>query len=224
MAGSFDSYAEFYETVRTNGHHASNDELHNVMEAMVGVEYGMQTGIWWGTAEYTRSEFVKISDGVRLGYAEHRPNWTAASVYRSPEGKVIGFGGTSERQAVETSYRFFSKDKDVYFDGYGPQREFIMTLPGGNGYQSGQTNAEGLVNITWGEDIQPVIEEGKYIIVNRNSGMVMEVTGGGSNNSDNVRQNNYTGGEYQHWNITPVGTRIVGDGRYYTMSEERPCG
>jgi hypothetical protein len=37
----------FYKTVRANGHHATGDELHNVMEAMVGVEYGMQTGIWW---------------------------------------------------------------------------------------------------------------------------------------------------------------------------------
>jgi hypothetical protein len=35
--------------VRASGHHATNDELHNVMEAMVGAEYGMQTGIWWYT-------------------------------------------------------------------------------------------------------------------------------------------------------------------------------
>jgi len=46
---------------------------------------------------------------------------------------------------------------DVYYDGYGPQREYTMVLPGGNGYQNGQTNAERVVNITTGEDIQPVI-------------------------------------------------------------------
>ena len=92
LAGSFDNYASFYQTVRANGDHATNDELHNVMEAMVGVEYGLQTGIWWGTAELARGEFVKASDGMRLGYTEHRPNWTAASVHRGPDGKVQAFG------------------------------------------------------------------------------------------------------------------------------------
>jgi hypothetical protein len=125
------------------------------MEAMVGVEYGLQTGIWWGTAELARGEFVKASDGMRLGYAEHRPNWTAASVYRGTDGKVQAFGGTSERQAATTTYRFVSKDRDVYYDGYGPQREYTMVMPGGTGYQTGQTNAERVVNITWGDDVQP---------------------------------------------------------------------
>mgnify|MGYP000650539910 CR=1 FL=1 len=95
---------------------------------MVGLEYGMQTGIWWGWAEYTRGEFCKASHGERLAYAEHRPNWTAASVYRAPDGKVQAFGGTSERQAVTTSYRFLSKERDVFFDGHGPQREYVMEL------------------------------------------------------------------------------------------------
>ena len=45
LAGTFDNYAAFYETVRANGDYATNDELHNVMEAIVGVEYGLQTGI-----------------------------------------------------------------------------------------------------------------------------------------------------------------------------------
>ena len=109
LAGSFDNFAQFFTTVREDGKHATGDEMHNVMEAMVGLEYGMQTGIWWGWAEYTRGEFCKASHGERLAYAEHRPNWTAASVYRAPDGKVQAFGGTSERQAVTTSYRFLSK-------------------------------------------------------------------------------------------------------------------
>jgi hypothetical protein len=217
LAGSFDNYANFFKTVRANGDHASNDELHNVMEAMVGVEYGMQTGIWWGTAELARGEFVKASDGKRLGYAEHRANWTAASVYRNPEGKVQAFGGTSERQAVTTTYRFFSKDRDVYYDGYGPQREYTMVLPGGTDYQVGQTNAERVVNITWGDDIQPAIS-GRYILVNRNSAKVMEVSGGSSTAGANIRQNSYTGATYQQWNVIPVDSRIGGDFSYYTLT------
>lgn len=217
LAGSFDSYANFFTTVRANGDHATNDELHNVMEAMVGVEYGMQTGIWWGTAEYARSEFVKTSDGKRLAYAEHRPNWTAASVYRSPEGKIQAFGGTSERQAVTTSYRFISQGKDLFFDGHGPQREYTMVLPGGTGYQQGQSNAEQVVNITWGDDIQPIIN-GRYTIVNRKSGKVMEVAGGSANAGANVRQYNSTGATYQQWDVKPVDPLIGGDFSYFSFT------
>ncbi|MFB6320593.1 RICIN domain-containing protein [Saccharicrinis sp. FJH54] len=217
LAGSFDSFAAFYQTVRANGDHATGDELHNVMEAMVGAEYGMQTGIWWGTAEYARGEFVKASDGKRLGYAEHRPNWTAASVYRGPAGKVQAFGGTSERQAVTTSYRFVSKDRDVYYNGYGPQREYVMELPGGTGYQQGQTNAENVVNITWGDDIQPVIE-GRYVLVNRNSGKVMEISGGSGSLGANIQQGTSNGSKYQQWDVKPVDTRIVGDFSYVEIA------
>ncbi|HEY6914832.1 MAG TPA: RICIN domain-containing protein, partial [Paludibacter sp.] len=198
LAGSFDNFANFYQTVRANGDHATGDELHNVMEAMVGVEYGLQTGIWWGTAELARGEFVKASDGMRLGYAEHRPNWTAASVYRGIDGKVQAFGGTSERQGVTTTYRFVSKDRDVYYDGYGPQREYTMVMPGGTGYQVGQTNAERVVNITWGADIQPVIN-GRYILVNRMSSKVLAVPLGSTTGGTALRQYSSTGATYQQW-------------------------
>ena len=41
LAGSFDGYANFVQTVRTDGKHASLDELHNIVEALVGYEYGI---------------------------------------------------------------------------------------------------------------------------------------------------------------------------------------
>ncbi len=217
LAGSFDNYAAFYQTVRANGHHATNDELHNVMEALVGLEYGLQTGVWWGTAEWTRSEFVRASHGARLGYAEHRPNWTAAAVYRSPEGKVQAFGGTSERQAVTTTYRFISLDHDVFFDGHGPQREYVMELPGGTGYQNGQTNAEGVVNITWGDDIPPAIN-GRYKIVNRKSRKVLEVPNGATEAGITVKQNTNSNKLYQQWKVEPVSNRIGGDFSYFTLT------
>lgn len=134
LAGSFDSYADFFSRVVSYGHRAVNDELHNLMEAVVGVEYGMETAIWWGTAELARGEFVRASDGRRLAYAEHRPNWTAAAVYRAPDGRIQAFGGASERQATTTTYRFVAKDRDVFFDGHGPMREYTMVIPGGTGY------------------------------------------------------------------------------------------
>ncbi len=217
LAGSFDSYAAFYQAVRKNGHVATNDELHNVMEAIVGAEYGMQTGIWWGTAEWTRSEFVRASKGTRLAYAEHRPNWTAAAVYRSPEGKVQAFAGTSERQAATTTYQFVSPERAVYFDGQGPLNDFVLELPGGTDYQTGQTNAEGMVQITWGDDIQPLVESGTYKLVNRTTKKVLTVNGGSMDAGAALCQNSYVGTDYQHWKVEPVGKRVGGDWCYYTL-------
>ena len=218
LAGSFNSFADFYQAVRANGQYATGDELHNVMEAMVGVEYGMQTGIWWGTAELARGEFVKANHGQRLAYAEHRPNWTAASVYRNPDGKIQAFGGTSERQAVATTYRFLSRERDVYYDGVGPQREYTLAMPGGNGYNNGQTNAERVLNVTWGEDIQPAIAAGQYLLVNRATGKVMQVDGGSLNNGANLQQATYAGATYQQFNVAPVSTRVGGDFSYFSIT------
>ncbi len=218
LAGSFNSFASFYQTVRADGKYATGDELHNVMEAMVGVEYGMQTGIWWGTAELARGEFVKANHGVRLAYAEHRPNWSAASVYRAPDGRVQAFGGTSERQAVTTTYRYLSRDRDVYYDGVGPQREYTLVMPGGTGYQQGQTNAERVLNVTWGEDIQPAIAAGQYVLVNRATGQVMQVDGGSTTNGANLQQGPYTGASYQQFNVAPVSSRVGGDFSYYSIT------
>ncbi len=218
LAGNFDNYASFFQNVVASGDHASNDELHNVMEAMVGVEYGMQTGIWWGTAERARGEFVKASDGMRLGYAEHRPNWTAASVYRAPDGKVQAFVGESERQALPTTYRFFSKDRDVFYDGHGPQRAFTVTTTGGPGYQTtAHRNAERVVNITWGDDVQPAIN-GRYIVVNRNSLRAMEVSGASADNGANIQQNVYFGLLNQQWDVIPVASTNGGDYSYFSVT------
>lgn len=214
LAGSFNNFAAFFTNVRNDGKHATDDEMHNVMEAMVGLEYGLQTGIWWGPAEYARGEFCKASHGERLGYAEHRDNWTAASVYRAPDGKVQAFGGTSERQAVTTTYKFVSEDRDVFFNGHGPQREYVMKLQGGTGYQQGQTNAENVVNITWGDDIQPVID-GTYMLVNKfQPTKVMDIV------SSNLQLNSYSASKKtQQWYVNPVDPLKNSDISYfYIMS------
>lgn len=221
LAGEFNGYADFYETVRKDGKMAMNDEMHNVMEAMVGLEYGLQTGIWWGSAEYARGEFCKISrGGERLAYAEHRPNWTAASVYRSKDGsKVQAFGGVSERQAKTTTYRFVSKEKDVFYDGYGPQREFYLEMPGGISYQDKeQQNAERVVNITWGEDIQPVID-GQYVLINRSTQRAVEITQGNTAEGTNVKTGKFDASKaYQRWYVRPVSSRIGGDFSYFCIT------
>ncbi len=174
LAGSFDTFAAFYQQVAADGKVGVGDELHNTMECMVGSEYGLTKGIWWGTCEHTRSQFMKASRGTRLAYAENRDKWTAAAVYRHADSykegcPVQGFVGTSERQAYTTTYRFAALDHDVFYNGQGPTREYVMTIPGGTGYQQGQVNAETMFNIQGGEDIMPVIptEEGTYYIIPR---------------------------------------------------------
>ncbi|HLP09110.1 MAG TPA: LamG-like jellyroll fold domain-containing protein [Opitutaceae bacterium] len=218
LAGSFDTYADFYTKVRANGDVATNDELHNVMEAMVGAQYGLNVGIWWGTAQRARGEFVKASDGRRLAYAENRPNWTAASVYRAPSGKVQAFVGESERQAKVTTFRFFSKDRPVFYDGHGPLRAFDVATTGAPGYQTpAHHNAERVVNVTWGEDVQPVID-GRYYLVNRASGQVMEVAGGSTDNGASIVQSAFSGADHQQWEIHPLPNTRGGDYSYFKFA------
>lgn len=220
LAGSFDTYANFFSTVRADGKHATADELHNVMEAMVGVEYGMQTGIWWGFDGRARGEFCRASNnGDRLAYAEDRTHWSSAAVYRNnQENKVQAFIGTSERQANNSSYRFISTDRDVYFGGYGPLREFVVDMPGGTGYQVGQTNAEYVVDVDWGEDVPPYIN-GNYVIQNAGTGnrvlsLPLATT---SEGSGIVQKKHIQKAVYQQWSVTPVDTRIGGDFSYYSI-------
>ncbi|MFG6428111.1 LamG-like jellyroll fold domain-containing protein [Lepagella muris] len=220
LAGDFDHYADFFATVRADGKYATADELHNVMEAMVGVEYGMQTGIWWGSAEQARGEFMKASAGERLGYAENRKAWSAASVYRAPSGRVQAFLGCSERQARPSTYKLVSRNGDVYVDGFGPVREYVASLPGdpNGGYQTDQQrNAETVLNITRGADIQPAID-GAYILVNAASHMVISGKDGNTNNANDIVQRSYTGGADQHWAFRHVPETQGGDFSYFFIT------
>lgn len=223
LAGSFDSYASFFQTVRNDGKVATADELHNVMEAMVGVEYGMQNGVWWGYDGLARGQFCRANSegGSRLAYAEDRASWTAASVYRQPEGAVNGFLGTSERQATTHTYDFLSLARDVYYDGHGPLRNYGVTMPGGTGYQTGQTNAERLVRITTGEDVQPYpVEKGTFVIMNKYSKRVLQVGASNAVAGVSVTQGVYNLAKplkTQQWQVDTVTSRIGGDFSYLTL-------
>lgn len=215
LAGSFDNYANFFTTVRNNGHYATADELHNVMEAMVGVEYGMQTGIWWGFDGRARGEYCKATFGKRLAYGEDRPHWTSASVYRMPDGRIQAFGGTSERQANNSSYRIVSQDKVAYFDGEGPMHEYIMELPGGTGYQVGQTSAERVLEIHTGEDVPLTPTKGTFTIMNKKSAKVLMPQNDTPSKGARLGQGTYLNKDYQQWKISAVSSRIGGDFSYF---------
>ena len=211
LAGSFDNFANFFQQLQKDGKVGYADEMHNVGEAMIGLEYGMTVGIWWGFDSRARGEFCDISrHGERLAYAEHRNNWTAGSVYRHDDGRVKAFFGSSERQALTTSYQVVSVDRDVYFDGHGPLREYSLTLKGGTGYQNGQTNVERVVDVTWGEDVQPAVIDGVYQVVNVSGGVLTYTASG-----NNILIRPYTADAKQKWEIHPATQRTGGDISFY---------
>ncbi len=202
LAGSFDTYANFFSTVKADGKVATGDELHNVGEAIVGANYGMENGIWWGFDAKARGQFcLDSNEGVRIGYGEDRPHWTSGAVYRNEKtGEMHGYLGSSERQANKSSYTFVSKGKDVFFRGYGPARTWTYDLPGGTGYQQGQINAELLFDITWGEDVAPMPEvNGTYQIMNASSKKLLTYMNG--NNVQSASRK--TSGTTQQWNVYP---------------------
>ena len=208
LAGSMDNYVAFYDRLQSDGKVGYNDEMHNVVEAMTGLEHGMSVGIWWGFDSRVRGEFCDISrNGVRLAYGEHRNNWTAASVYRHDDGRVKAFIGSSERQAYTTNYQLVSTEREVYYDGHGPSYEFFMQIPGGTGYQKGQTNAERVIDVTWGPDVAPSIINGKYKIYNAMTGGVITCPSNGTA----IAQARFTGADNQYWNVAPCQPTTGGD-------------
>ena len=216
LAGSFDNFAKFYQQLKSDGKTGYGDEMHNVGEAMVGLEYGMSVGIWWGFDSRARGEFCDISrHGERLAYGEQRANWTAASVYRHDDGRVKAFIGSSERQAATTTYQFVSTDRDLYFDTYGPQRSLRMEVPGGTAYQTGQTNAERVIDITWGEDVpHAAITDGTYRFVNKATGTYLNAT-----TSSVVMQQNFINSQTQQWKVKRIDPRIGGDYSFYDIEQ-----
>lgn len=219
LAGSFANYANFFRLVRNDGLHASADEMHNVGDALVALEYGLQTGVWWGFDSRARGQMCRATHGDRLAYAENRDAWTAAAVYRNLQDDVIEcFVGGSERQAANSSYTFVCADREVYFDGYGPTHEYRVAYPGGTGYQNGQTGAERVIDISYGPDVQPDTINGTYRLMNRSSRRVLslDVTNVKAVASGvNVCVKAPTPAAYNNWTVTPVSNRVGGDFGYF---------
>ena len=221
LAGSMVNYKAFYDLLSNDGKIGYNDEMHNVAEAFIGLEHGMTVGIWWGFDSRARGEFCDISrHGVRLAYAEHPSNWTAATVYRHDNGKVKAFLGSSERQAYSTLYQFVSTDHDVYYDGQGPTREITLGIHGGTGYQQGQKNAERVIDVTWGADVAPSFIDGTYKIMNKVTQFVI-AEHGELNGNPNISQVNYNGGNNQQWEVHPVGNSVDGDYSFHDIKSVR---
>lgn len=221
LAGSLANYASFFSTVTADGKKATGDELHNVGEAIVGANYGMTTGIWWGFDSRARGQFCKDSNhGVRLGYAEDGSSWTSGAVYRNDStGEIHAYIGSSERQATNATYNFVSTAKDVYFNGYGPCRQHVVSIPGGTGYQKGQINAEKLLEVEYGEDVPQEYINGTYTIMNYYNRLLLSLPSSSSVSGTAVQCNtrkSLTTATQQQWVVKPQ--NIDGDCSYWTLS------
>ncbi|MGL1955816.1 MAG: RICIN domain-containing protein [Colwellia sp.] len=203
LSGSADNYINFIGHVINQGDKAYNPELHSMAEVLYGAEYGMEGGIWWGAALHARGILVNAVQGSRLGYAENRGNSSAAAVYRSPNNEVYGFAGSFERHGPKHSYRFIADDQDVYFNGIGPLREFMM--PTWADQQGGYINIDTNPNI-------PALDGHRWQIVNKATGEVLEVSSAGTSDGDDIVTATNAGAIHQAWDI-----KRTRDG-YYTLT------
>lgn len=222
LAGSFAHLIEFWKTGIADGKRGAPDEMHNVLEAMVAMNYGAEYGTWWGYEGVTRAEFANItSNGRQLTYKEDLTNFAVAGVYRydSEADKAKAIIGTSERQAVATKFNFISHDRLAYFDGYGPAYDYMMDVPGGTAgsYQNGQTNAERTINIYSGEDVPVEPVNGQYKIVNKASGKVLSLPNGDATIRQSVYQWADGGLANQAWDVYPIDKKNSADYSYVVI-------
>ena len=222
LAGTFDHLIEFWKTGIADGKRGAPDEMHNVLEAMVAMNYGAEYGTWWGYEGVTRAEFANITtNGRQLTYKEDLTNFAVAGVYRydSETDRVKALIGTSERQAVATSFNFISQDRLAYFDGYGPAYDYVQDVPGGatGSYQNGQTNAERTINIYSGEDVPVEPVNGQYKIVNKASGKVLSLPNGDATIRQSIYQ--WSDGELanQAWDVYPINKKNSADYSYVVI-------
>ena len=222
LAGTFDHLIEFWKTGIADGKRGAPDEMHNVLEAMVAMNYGAEYGTWWGYEGVTRAEFANITtNGRQLTYKEDLTNFAVAGVYRydSETDRVKALIGTSERQAVATSFNFISQDRLAYFDGYGPAYDYVQDVPGGatGSYQNGQTNAERTINIYSGEDVPVEPVNGQYKIVNKASGKVLSLPNGDATIRQSIYQ--WADGELanQAWDVYPINKQNSADYSYVVI-------
>lgn len=221
LDGSFDDLVTFWETGIGDGKVGAPDEMHNVLEAMIAMNYGASYGTWWGYDGVARAEFSRMTSmGRQIAYVEDRTNFAVAGIFRydGDTDKVKAIAGTSERNALPTAFTYLSKGRLAYYDGYGPVYDYTQSVPGGTGYWKGQTNAERIVNIYTGEDVPMWNVNGNYKLVNKKSGKVLSTRNGELFDAVSVCQ--YADGlvSNQEWSIRPVGVAVGGDFSYHFIT------
>lgn len=120
LYGTMKQFTDFVKAVKSDRKKFFCPESHSIAEAMVAADAGVDSVAWWAAIDPARGNFMRACQGTRLAYQAVEENWSAASVYRAPDGSLHGFVGATEREnGKTTSYKFVCTDEDVtyYPDG-----------------------------------------------------------------------------------------------------------
>ncbi|GLS26079.1 hypothetical protein [Marinibactrum halimedae] len=144
--GTMKNYIRFLKQSKQEGKPYFASENHSLAEMIICANYAdCIGGLWWRTSA-DKGDWSRVSKtGRQLAYVEDRPNWTVATVYKQRRARKIWLfasGGTraTSNNAQPTTYTFISEDRDVYFDGIGPQRQFEIEV---------QKDATYAIEVTW---------------------------------------------------------------------------
>jgi len=188
---SADTTAAFYQYVAAQGDTPYAPELHSLGEAIFSAEYGVEGGAWWAGVLRARGLFVRSCQGDRLGYGENRPNSSAAAVYRAPGGELYGFAGCFERHGFLSPYRFVCTDRDVYYNGIGPIREYVLPV---------NVNQDAFVNIETNNPM-PALDGHRWKIVNRYNSKVVALAGSSVADGADIQMETDSNSPNQKWDI-----------------------
>lgn len=120
LYGTMEEFTDFIDEVKGDRKKAFCPESHSIVEAMAGADAGLDYCAWWGPIDVARANFMRACQGKRLAYVPEEDHWSAACVYRDPDGALHGFIGANEREnGITTTYKFVCSNEDVtyYPDG-----------------------------------------------------------------------------------------------------------
>jgi len=120
LYGSMKEFTGFIDEVKGDRKKFFCTESHSIAETMVAADAGVDYLLWWGPINEARASFMRACQGMRLAYEPVERNFSAACVYRAPDGTLHGFAGTAEREnGITTEYKFVCTNEDVtyYLDG-----------------------------------------------------------------------------------------------------------
>ena len=149
LSGTMEQYVKFIRLTKQSGKKFMNPEVHSLVEAIVGAEEGMDSVCWWDQINRGRAAFMKANLGTRLAFVPAVKNWSAACVYRGPDGGLYGFASTNERDnGKPTVYDFVCSNEDVTYYPNGNQKQGVPVKKGRPFRVAAKVDGEGKKSIT----------------------------------------------------------------------------
>lgn len=210
LGGGANSFINFYTQVSNAGKPSSGDEMHTTNDAIMGMQYGLDYGIWWSdhnASGYAQAELGRAAKGGnRIAYAEDRNAFASAAIFKINGDDDLGeaFAGSSERQGSATAFSYVSQDRLVYYDGYGPLYDYTAPINGGY--------SEAVTELAYGEDVPETTLNGVFKLVNKATGRLLTNTSSGLAQADDANSSQ------QRWLISQLPSTNGGDRSYATVT------